>query len=358
VGTYQVGVQPMGRFPATKISFLEAFGDVAVDFDFAPPELRTSERLAEKIVAKKAPQSNDSTITESLKDLSITYSKLSTDALSSTKIYPKRVTFDDEPKPIRKQSVLEQNVDWPVLILYGNGDVYSTSIDLKSGNTPTTLMGPLPFLPEVDGEFGEDFCSILCLHSTPPVVCVANCSGLLYHTVLLPIDEDFVFTYEEHRPNFIENPAKALYIFERVELELGLSTSEEEAAYNCRILLHKNVGKIGHYFASHETGIHSIDIACLDNLHKFVGKQNDDSPQPDLFDLPSSVEYLVCTKMAASEKVNPVIGFTVHYNPPSILTLLANGQLVTLTLAALFTIPTPDVLEPENMEIMNSPLKK
>ncbi|GJQ81314.1 putative nuclear pore complex protein [Trypoxylus dichotomus] len=361
VGTYQVGVQPMGRFPSTRISFLEVFGYVAFDFDFAPPELRTCEPVTKKILPKKVLESNDNKISESLKDLSITYNKLSTEALSSTKIYPKRVTFDDQPKPkpIRNQSIPEYNVDWPILIVCGNGDVYITYIDLKSGNTPLTLKGPLPFLAEANN-FETDFCSILCLHSTPPIVCLASSRGMLYHAVLLPIDEDYAFTPDpdEHRPIFIENPDKALYVFETVELELGLSTYPKYVDYNCPIILHKNVGKIGLYFASHEAGIHSIDISCVENLHKFVAKQDDDDPEPDLFDLHSSVEYLICTKMAASEKVNPVIGFSIYYNPPSILALIANGQLVTLTLATLFTIPTSDVLESGSTEIINSPLKK
>lgn len=83
-----------------------------------------------------------------------------------------------------------------------------------------------------------------------------------------------------------------------------------------------------------------------------------DTPEPDLFNLTSTAEYLICTKMATSEEVNPVIGFAIYYNPPSILALLGNGQLVSLTLAALFMIPTPDVLPADNLETRTSPLKQ
>lgn len=67
---------------------------------------------------------------------------------------------------------------------------------------------------------------------------------------------------------------------------------------------------------------------------------------------------MICTKVASSEIVNPVIGFSLYYEPSSILVLLANGQLVSLSLATLFTIPVPDLSEPEELEVMNSPLKK
>lgn len=82
------------------------------------------------------------------------------------------------------------------------------------------------------------------------------------------------FKREENKPNFIENPDKALFVFECLELELGLAIAAQDVEYSCPILLHKNLGKVGHYFASHETGVHSIDIVCVENLHKFVANQN------------------------------------------------------------------------------------
>lgn len=63
----------MGRFPKTKVSFLEAFGDVAVDFDFAPPELQPGEQFVEKSLKTV---DSENTISEKLEDLSITYSNL------------------------------------------------------------------------------------------------------------------------------------------------------------------------------------------------------------------------------------------------------------------------------------------
>lgn len=36
----------MGKFPGTKTTYLEALGETAVDFDFAPPELKTKDELS------------------------------------------------------------------------------------------------------------------------------------------------------------------------------------------------------------------------------------------------------------------------------------------------------------------------
>lgn len=41
IGAHCVGQQPMGKFPGTKTTYLEALGETAVDFDFAPPELKS-----------------------------------------------------------------------------------------------------------------------------------------------------------------------------------------------------------------------------------------------------------------------------------------------------------------------------
>lgn len=51
----------MGRFPKTRTTFLEALGEVAIDFDFTPPELSNATK---KDVADEASQK--------MKDLTVT----------------------------------------------------------------------------------------------------------------------------------------------------------------------------------------------------------------------------------------------------------------------------------------------
>lgn len=74
---------------------------------------------------------------------------------------------------------------------------------------------------------------------------------------------------------------------------------------------------------------------------------------------PSTADYLVCTKLASSnEKLNPVIGFGIYYDPTSIITLLANGQVVSSLIASFASLPYTEDLLPEDIENFNSPLKK
>lgn len=59
--------------------------------------------------------------------------------------------------------------------------------------------------------------------------------------------------------------------FETVELELGLITGEEvTSGYKCPIFLHKDDSKRGRYYATHSTGVHSVNICCVEDLVAFA----------------------------------------------------------------------------------------
>lgn len=84
----------------------------------------------------------------------------------------------------------------------------------------------------------------------------------------------------------------------------------------------------------------------------------DDDPLVDLLTNPSVVEYVICTKTLSSTEINPVIGFSVYHEPTSVVSLLANGQLVSLALLTTTFLPAIEDLGEHAIEEMNSPLKK
>ncbi|KAJ8932272.1 hypothetical protein NQ314_014798 [Rhamnusium bicolor] len=110
----------------------------------------------------------------------------------------------------------------------------------------------------------------------------------------------------------------------------GLATSDDdiETKYKCPIFLEKDDSEVGRYFATHCAGVHTVTISCVEELQNYVNGPEDVDPTSDIFMQSSNAEYLVCTKTASSEKVNPVIGFSVYYEPISIITLLSNGSLM------------------------------
>ena len=54
----------------------------------------------------------------------------------------------------------------------------------------------------------------------------------------------------------------------------------------------------------------------------------------NLLDIPSHAEYIVCTKALNSNKINPVIGFSLFTSPAGFVLLLGSGQLLTFNLIA------------------------
>ena len=67
---------------------------------------------------------------------------------------------------------------WPIFILCGNGSVYCMVTGLGQHRPPKPqVMGPIPMLPQTDDNYGQESCSILCLHplvSSPPILVIAD----------------------------------------------------------------------------------------------------------------------------------------------------------------------------------------
>ncbi|XP_071057131.1 nuclear pore complex protein Nup88 [Onthophagus taurus] len=324
LGTYSIGIQPIGRFPATKTSFLEALGDTAVDFDFGQPEIK-------KTQPKSKLKSKPKSAVDRFNNLNIS-------------------SFEMDQKI---------NLDWPIYVLYKNGDVYVVILDLFK--SPAIVKGPLEIFPKNQENYGENSCSILALPSIPTILCISTENGTIHHGIILSTDqenEDYILEMsKEERPSFIKNPDRALYIFECIELELGYL----EDSISKTINFHPNQANSSQYFVYHLTGVHSIHLKCLERLNKFIDFENDCS-EIDIFSDTSLVDYVLCTNLSQkvdekSENLNPVIGFTIFYDFPSILILLSNSQLVTLPLSSLFSAPNLDLNDPDDLKNMNSPLK-
>lgn len=78
----------------------------------------------------------------------------------------------------------------------------------------------------------------------------------------------------------------------------------------------------------------------------------------DIFGVPSTVEYLVCTKAYSRKSQNPVIGFSVYYNPNCIIALLANGNFLSLALLSTeIIIPQFEELVLDDSEIAAPTMK-
>ncbi|XP_023725577.1 nuclear pore complex protein Nup88 isoform X3 [Cryptotermes secundus] len=314
-------VWPLGRQPTAALSsgprlpFLVGLGDTAVDFDFAPP----------------VPSENE------------------------------------DPNGGASSRMDSSAIIWPVLVLRGNGEVYSVTspvtADSCSSEKPI-LHGPLFMYPPADDNYGVDACSILCLQCVPPVVVIATCSATLYHCVLLTGAEDdednhdkrsswsqYGSTYNLHTPDV------ALYVFESVELELGLALDDDDDTYTCPIYLHHDSGTVSRYFCTHDTGVHMMSLPFIVHLEEF-SRSHDDSPPLELLNQSSSAEYLICTRTSSSSPLSPILGLAITSPPPALITLLTSGEVVSLNLMSvpLLLPPSTTVLN-NGKEELYSPLK-
>ncbi|KDR21117.1 hypothetical protein L798_01124, partial [Zootermopsis nevadensis] len=290
-------VWPLGRRSSatlssvTRLPFLVGLGDAAVDFDFAPPVPSVKERPKDGAAGRFDPNT----------------------------------------------------VVWPVLVLRGNGDVYSVTspITADSSQKPT-VHGPLSMYPPADDNYGVDACSILCLQSVPPVVVIATCSATLYHCVLLTCadddDEDnghdkrsswsqYGSTYSLHTPHI------ALHVLESVELELGLALDDDDDddTYTCPIYLHHDSGTESRYLCTHDTGVHLMSLHFVMHLMEFAKARDGvfpDSLPLELLNQPSSAEYLICTRMSSSSPLSPILGLAIASLPSVLIALLSSGEVV------------------------------
>lgn len=147
-----------------------------------------------------------------------------------------------------------------------------------------------------------------------------------------------------------------LHVREVVELELWIPQTEN-AKFQCSpIHLKLDINNESRYFAYHDTGLHAVSIEFIKELDLFFAEEgelhqspnanvNDFNPIltgyvlftfPDgngdgpIFQTPSHVEYIVCTKALNNTKANTVFGFALLQSPSGLLLLLASGQVVTL----------------------------
>lgn len=220
---WKIGPTPCAR-PPTKSSlpYLNSLGDTAVDFDISAPRVTTS--------------ANTTTAND---------------------------TFSNENAA--------KNVEWPLVILWGNGNLYVALIGLDTDKP--RLQGPLSMYPSTKDNYGLDSCAILALPSNPTTLVVAEPSGRLYHMILVDSEPEL-----NNSENFDETGLKyeacdwIVNVAEVVELELGLMQNNDET--NNQIFLKVDHNNDSRYFAYHNTGLHAISIEFLPALQGYFEENN------------------------------------------------------------------------------------
>ncbi|XP_018300154.1 nuclear pore complex protein Nup88 isoform X1 [Mycetomoellerius zeteki] len=304
----------VGRAPSnspSKIPDFTSLGETAVDFDFATSTLRKPEMFVDK----------------------------NTDEI--------------------KETIDWNQIEWPILVLRGNGEVLIVrgNVLLENCENPVVL-GSLSMYPSTDDNYGIDSCSIMCLQTTPPIVVVAMCTGKIYHAILLreilDDDDDDRKTWSQYGSNYsLHTPDDALYVYECVELELGLLFTDDDKKYNCPIHLHCDKGNKSRYFCSHNAGIHMVSLPMVSQLEELI-HDNSGNYLPSLLNQ-SILQYLFSTRTKHTNinEATPILGFGLLQEPCVLIALLHTGVVIDLSVIDLYYLPRIEQLEP----VMNTAKK-
>lgn len=305
---WKIGPTPCA-VPPTKSSlpFLTSLGDTAVDFDISAPRVT---------MAMNTTTANNDTLSSEM----------------GTKI-----------------------VEWPLVILHGNGNLYIALIGLDTDKP--RLQGPLSMYPYTKDNYGLDSCAILAMQSNPSILVIAEPSGRLFHMILVEAEPEL-----NNSENFDETGLKfepcewIANVVEIVELEIGLKRCPSKDDENNLILLKADPNNDSRYFAYHSAGLHAISIEFMPALERYFEEKgmfwclekpvtndlnlvitkifpfSDDSDIDTVLQKTAHAEYLVCTKALDSAKPNTVVGFALLQSPPGLVLLLSSGQVVTLNI--------------------------
>ncbi|XP_014206960.1 nuclear pore complex protein Nup88 [Copidosoma floridanum] len=229
-----------------------------------------------------------------------------------------------------------RQIEWPILVLRGNGDVLLVRGNVLIDDNKPVVFGSLSMYPPAFDNYGTDSCSILCLQTTPPLVVIASCLGKIYHAVLLTDnteeEEEEKKTWSQYGSTYsLHTPDEALFVFESIEMELGLFYADKDKKYSCPIHLHADRENRSRYFCSHNAGIHLVNVPMVGQLDDYVdASENSVDLHLPKFMKESSAQYLVSTrtKYTSKDETTPILGFGLLQEPCVLIALLHTGVVV------------------------------
>ncbi|XP_047367265.1 nuclear pore complex protein Nup88 [Vespa velutina] len=308
IKSWKVGRSPISGGSPSNIPNFVSLGDTAVDFDFATPTLRRPELFIGKNINEA------------------------------------------------KNAIDWNQIEWPILVLRGNGEVLIVRDNILYDNYDKPVVyGSLSMYPPTDDNYGTDSCSIMCIQTTPPIIVIAMCNGKIYHAILLKEsleeEENDKKTWSQYGSTYsLHTPEDALYIYECIEMELGLFFTDNDKKYNCPIYVHNDKGNKSRYFCSHNAGIHMVSLPMVSQLDDYINITNDKIEESFLPSLSnqSSSQYLICTrtKHTGKDEATPILGFGLIQEPCVLIALLHTGDVVDLSVVDLHYLPRIEHPEP------------
>jgi len=219
---------------------------------------------------------------------------------------------------------------YPIYIMQESGDVWALYCKFTQNRLVVEMQGPLTMNPPAADNYGCNYCSILCLPSSPVTVAMATQMGTVHHCLVLACHED-----EEEYGDLNLNPRahrEDLYVYESIQLNLNWVGSDSDDAdsepplqmNHIKALLNGDHG----YITVSEGGLHSVLLPWLNDLSNFLQPQVDSEPE---ISSPAEVSYVLCTHPSDKCPALSVCGCTVvqqFAGASTLVVLLSTGELV------------------------------
>ncbi|XP_053635741.2 nucleoporin 88 [Cherax quadricarinatus] len=238
-------------------------------------------------------------------------------------------------------------LQWPVFILYGNGEIYFVITNLSTTRPALhRLFGPLSMIPACDDNYGLDSCSLLVLQSSPPVLVIATTTGQLHHCIVIDSDVN-----EDESLSSIATSVK-LHVYETVELELSLLPDDEN--FTSPLSLHPDPTTPTRYWVSHEAGVHGVTVPFIEHLLQYTDLPDDAAFSAS--ESPCIVDHILCTRSLTPAGPMPVVGL-VAGTSHILYVMLASGRIISIIIPPAFV---QQIIESPNtdFDLAVSPLRK
>ena len=224
---------------------------------------------------------------------------------------------------------------FPIYIMQESGDVWALYCKFSQNRLVVEMQGPLTMNPPAADNYGCNYCSILCLPSSPVTVAMATQMGTVHHCLVLGAleEEEEMGDLNLNRGSHKED----LYVYESIQLQLnwigsddGDEDHEDDAALmkmnDIQLVLNGDLG----YITVSEGGLHAVRLPWLNDLTNFLQPQEDAQPE---ITTPAEVAYMLCTQPSEDCPALAVCGCAVvqqFAGDNALLVLLSTGEIVSL----------------------------
>jgi len=233
----------------------------------------------------------------------------------------------------------DETETYHIYVMQESGDVWLLKCRFLNNRLQVDQQGPLTMNPPAQDNYGCDYCSLLCLQTSPTVIAMATRDGRIHHCIVMESDsEDDSEIFDLSNRSVDSNVA--LFVYEIVQLELTFinetsgnyeDNEDSETALLSNLHLVRDATNSDSYLCISDGGFHTIYTPWINDLDKFMSSDVPSSHSE--IEAPAEVSYLLCTQPSVDSPCSSICGCLVLKDAaydPYITCLLSSGDMISL----------------------------